>query len=165
MNCIKIILLDYSTVTITESHHSSRSNLNLYQQMFSRRIRSLQISNKSRKKECRVNMIHVRYPHLRNNQKSWKMMLLKRIKNILKQNNLLMVKLKKWSKCFNNLLMSKSKRINNILAIITIKDKLKKNNLVELSLRRLIVSIIRLRERQRRMIEKIKMKTPVVVLK
>lgn len=76
-----------------------------------------------------------------------------------------MVKLKKWSKCFNNLLMNKSKRINNILAIITIKDKLKKNNLVELSLRKLIVSIIRLLERQRRTIEKIKMKMPVVVLK
>lgn len=152
MKCIKITLQGNSTETTTmESLLSSKSNLSLCPQMFSLKIKSSQTSKqlfsritKIRKREYQVNMILARYPHLRNNQRL--QILPKRIKNIAKWIKQVMFKTKKLCKRFNKLLINKSKRINNS-TIAIIKDKLKKNNLVELSLRRHIVSMIRLQER------------------
>jgi hypothetical protein len=90
--------------------------------------------------------------------------LLKMIKDIAKSIKQVRFKSRKLCKRYNKLLTSKSKRISsNIITII--KDKLRMNNLVELTLRRHIVSMIRLPERQRKMRKEIKMKMPAVVLK
>lgn len=170
MNCIKIILLDNSTETTTMgSLLSSRSNRSLCLQVFSQRIKSSQTRQqyfsriiKNRRRESQASMILVNNHHRRNNQRL--QILLKMIRDIAKSIKQVRFKSRKLCQRYNKLLTSKSKRISsNIITII--KDKLRMNNLVELTLRRHIVSMIRLRERQRKMRKEIKMKTPAVVLK